>query len=85
MADVKRKKNETFDALLRRFQRRFQDSGRSIETRRRRFRSKMQNLTKRRDSALRREEMRGQYDYLAKTGQLKEDPKKQRGNARRGA
>jgi ribosomal protein S21 len=76
MADVKRKKNETFDALLRRFQRRFQDSGRSIETRRRRFRSKSQNLTKRRDSALRRVEMRGQYEYLAKTGQLKEDPKK---------
>jgi ribosomal protein S21 len=84
MADVKRKKNETFDALLRRFQRRFQDSGRSIETRRRRFRSKDQNLTKRRASALRREEMRGQYEYLAKTGQLKEDPKKQR-NTRRAA
>jgi ribosomal protein S21 len=84
MADVKRKKNETFDALLRRFQRRFQDSGRSLEARRRRFRSKAQNLTRRRDSALRREEMRGQYAYLAKTGQLKEDPKKQR-NARRGA
>ncbi|MBP6945307.1 hypothetical protein KBD61_03510 [Patescibacteria group bacterium] len=84
MADVKRKKNETFDALLRRFQRRFQDSGRSIETRRRRFRSKSQNLTKRRDSALRRVEMRGQYEYLAKTGQLKEDPKKQR-NTRRAA
>lgn len=85
MADVKRKKNETFDALLRRFQRRFQDSGRSIETRRRRFRSKSQNLTKRRDSALRRVEMRDQYEYLAKTGQLKEDPKKLRNNARRGA
>lgn len=84
MADVKRKKNETFDALLRRFQRRFQDSGRSIETRRRRFRSKQQNLTKRRASALRREEMRGQYEYMSKTGQLKEDPKKQR-NSRRGA
>lgn len=84
MADVKRKKNETFDALLRRFQRRFQDSGRSIETRSRRFRSKDQNLTRRRDSALRREEMREQYQYLAKTGQLKEDPKKHR-NQRRGA
>ncbi len=84
MADVKRKKNETFDALLRRFQRRFQDSGRSMETRRRRFRSKDRNLTKRRASALRREEMRGQYQYLSKTGQLKEDPKKQR-NTRRGA
>ena len=76
MADVKRKKGETFDALLRRFQRRFQDSGRSIETRRRRFHVSAQSQTKRRDSALRREFKRDQYEYLAKTGQLKEDPKK---------
>lgn len=84
MADVKRKKNETFDALLRRFQRRFQDSGRSLEARKRRFHSKSPSLTKRRGSALRREFMHGQYVYLAKTGQLKDDPKKQRGT-RRGA
>ena len=32
MVEVKRKKNETFDSLLRRFQRRFQSSGKQIES-----------------------------------------------------
>ena len=78
MIEVKRKKGETFDALLRRFQRRFQQSGKQIETKRRRFHDSGRNLTQRRDSALRREQMRVEYAYLSKTGQLKEDPKKKR-------
>lgn len=76
MVEVKRKKGETFDALLRRFQRRFQQSGKNLEMRRRRFHNENQNRNQRRKSALRREQMRGEYVYLAKTGQLKEDPKK---------
>lgn len=76
MIEVKRKKGETFDALLRRFQRRFQQSGKHLETKRRRFHSHEASKTRRRDSALRREEMRSQYEYLSKTGQLKEEPKR---------
>ncbi len=76
MVEAKRKKGETFDALLRRFQRRFQVSGKNQEMRKRRFHSGAQNRNKRRNSALRREEMRAHYEYLAKTGQLKEDQKK---------
>ena len=76
MVEVKRKKGETFDALLRRFQRRFQQSGKHIETIKRRFHESGKNRNQRRDSALRREEKREQYIYLTKTGQLKEEPKK---------
>jgi len=76
MVEVKRKKGETFDALLRRFQRRFQESGKNIEVKKRRFLQRDQNQNKRRGSALRREEMRVKYAYLAKTGQLKEEPRK---------
>ncbi len=76
MAEVKRKKGETFDALLRRFQRRFQESGRNIETRKRRFRKSKASLTRRRGSALRRESKRQEFVYLMKTGQYKEEPKK---------
>lgn len=76
MVEVKRKKNETFDALLRRFQRRFQQSGKNLEMRKRRFHDAGKNQNQRRDSALRREEMKSQYAYLSKTGQLKEEPKK---------
>ena len=76
MIEVKRKKNETPDALLRRFQRRFQQSGKNLEMRKRRFHDGGASKTRRRDSALRREEMRVEYAYKAKTGQLKEEPKK---------
>ena len=79
MVEVKRKKGETFDALLRRFQRRFQQSGKQIETKRRRFHDSGKNRNQRRDSALRREQKREQYVYLSKTGQLKEEPKKYTG------
>ncbi|MDO8584463.1 MAG: 30S ribosomal protein S21 [bacterium] len=76
MVEVKRKKGETFDALLRRFQRRFQQSGKNLEMRKRRFHAVNNNRNRRHKSALRREEMKSEYAYLAKTGQLKEDPKK---------
>lgn len=79
MVEVKRKKNETFDALLRRFNRRFQSSGTQIESKRRRFREDVKNKNQRRDSALRRVTKGSEYAYLLKTGQLKDEPKKRYG------
>lgn len=76
MLEVKRKKGETFDALLRRFQRRMQSSGKVLQAKKIRFHKKDPNKTRRRDSALRRVEKGATYAYLAKTGQLKEEPKK---------
>jgi ribosomal protein S21 len=76
MIEVKRRKGETFDSLLRRFQRRVQSSGKILQAKKVRFHTKDQNRTKRRDSALRREEMRKDYEYKMKTGQLKDEPKK---------
>jgi ribosomal protein S21 len=78
MVEVKKKKNETFDALLRRFQRRFQSSGKQIESKRRRFHDGGQNNTQRHESALRRVTKGAEFAYLTKTGQLKEDPKKKK-------
>ncbi len=78
MVIVKRKRGETFDALLRRFQRRFQQSGKHIETKRRRFYDGGANRNQRRQSALRRVQMRDEYIYLSKTGQLKEEPQNKR-------
>ena len=79
MVEVKRKKNESFDALLRRFQRRFQSSGKQIETKKRRFHDTGENKNQRNASALRRVTMGEKYQYLAKTGQLKEEPKRRYG------
>lgn len=79
MVQVKRKKSETFDALLRRFQRRFQDSGQQLETKRRRFKNPGKSRNHRRDSALRRVRVGTQYQYLLKTGQLKKEDVKRGG------
>lgn len=73
MAEVKRKKGENFDSLLRRFQRRIQQGGITIEARKHRFHSGKINRNKTRESALRRESKKQQYEYLLKTGQLKEE------------
>lgn len=78
MAEVKRKKGETFDALLRRFQRRYQQSGRGIQMKKIRFHKSEPSKTKRHRSALYRVVKRGEYEYLRKTGQLKEEPKRPR-------
>ena len=43
MVDVKRKRGETFDSLLRRFNRRLQLSGRVLEAKRTRFKKKQPN------------------------------------------
>ena len=76
MAEVKRKKSETFDALLRRFQRRHQESGRTIEVKRRRFHAKAENDNRRRESALYRITKKQKYEYMLKTGQVQEDAKR---------
>lgn len=74
--EVKRRKQETFDALLRRFQRRMQASGKILQAKKVRFHGKEPSRNKRRASALRRETMRQNYEYMYKTGQIKEDTHK---------
>lgn len=78
MAEVKRRKGETFDALLRRFSRRVQSSGKILQAKKIRFHKKEGSRNKQRESALYREAKRAEYDYLIKTGQLKEDFRRSR-------
>ncbi|MBP7006389.1 30S ribosomal protein S21 [Patescibacteria group bacterium] len=82
MAEVKRKKNESFDSLLGRFKRRCQDRCLNQEVRRRQHHTHQPNRNKRRDGALRRVTLTEHYQYMAKTGQLK-DEKPARGQQRR--
>jgi ribosomal protein S21 len=81
MAEVKRKKGETFDGLFRRFQRRIQSSGKILQAKKIRFHSKPLKLSKRRAGALRREVMRSKYDYEIRTGKIK--PEVKRGQKKR--
>lgn len=71
MAEVKRKKGETFDALYRRFQKRIKSSGKILQAKKVRFWKKDAKLTQRRAGALRREALKVKFEYELKTGKVK--------------
>ncbi|OGY47331.1 MAG: 30S ribosomal protein S21 [Candidatus Buchananbacteria bacterium RIFCSPHIGHO2_01_FULL_47_11b] len=75
MTEIKRKKGETFESLLRRFSKKLQQSGKLIQTRKNRYYEKPKNRTKRKEDALRRKDIGEKREYLKKTGQLKEEPR----------
>ncbi|MBI4276417.1 hypothetical protein HY629_01105 [Candidatus Uhrbacteria bacterium] len=69
---MKRKRNESFEGLLRRFNRRVILSGRIIQAKKIRFFDRVKNKTKLHASALRREVLRKRAAYLEKIGKLDE-------------
>ncbi len=74
MLKVSRRKNESFESLFRRFSRRMQLSGRTIQAKKIRFFASCPNKTARRSSALRRLGAAATREYMLRTGQLKEEP-----------
>lgn len=75
-SEIKRKKGETFEAMLRRFNKRIIQSGKIIEAKKSRYRSKDPNRNLQKRSALYKKKVRAEKEYLSKTGQLKEEDKK---------
>ena len=73
MAEVKRKKGETFESFLRRFHKKLQQSGRLIQSRKIRFHENAKSRTKVRADALRKKEIGEKREYLKKIGKLKEE------------
>lgn len=73
MAEVKRKKAETFESLLRRFHKKLQQSGRLIQSRKIRFYERPKNKNRIRREALRRLEIGEKREFLKKIGKLKEE------------
>ena len=73
MTEVKRKKGESFESLLRRFSRRVQQSGKIIQAKKIRFRQDTKSDTKKKESALRRETLKSKREYMVKTGRIKDD------------
>ncbi len=73
MVEFKRKKGESFESFLRRFNRRLIQSGKLIEARanQRHTGEKSRNLKKK--SALIRLKYKAKQEYLRKTGKLKEE------------
>ena len=74
MAEVKRKKGETFESLVRRFSKKIQQSGRLLQSRKVRFHERKKNRTAVRAAAARRSEITSKRDYLKKIGKLIEEP-----------
>ena len=74
VAEVKRKKGESFESLIRRFSRKIQQSGRILQVRKIRFHTKDKNKTAVRSAAARREEITAKREYLKKIGKLVEEP-----------
>ena len=73
MAEVKRKKGESFESLLRRFTRKVQDSGKILQVKKIRYHAKQKSKTAVRAGALRREYLKAKRDYLIKSGQATEE------------
>jgi len=78
MAEVKRKKSESFESLLRRFNKRIQQSGRMLEARKLRFHGRAKSKNANKASALRRMQIADKRQYLDRIGQLPEETRRGR-------
>lgn len=73
MIDFKRKKGESFENFLRRFNRSLIKSRRLNEVRRRKFLQPKTNKNKQKERALKSMRTRAKNEYLRKTGKLSEE------------
>ena len=78
MAEVKRKDNESFESLIRRFTKKTLQSGKLLQARKIRFFKKKGNSLKLKSKALRSLKIEKKIDYLKKIGKFEEFPKKRR-------
>jgi ribosomal protein S21 len=76
MVQFKRKKGESFEAFLRRFNKRLQQSKKLMEARQKRYTRKAKNKNQKKQSALVSLKLKEQKEYLRKTGKLEESTRK---------
>jgi ribosomal protein S21 len=69
----KRRKNESFEAFMRRVKKRWQQSGKILQVKKIRFYEPNKSRNSRRSSALHRLKVKGKIDYLKKIGRLPEE------------
>ena len=73
MAEAKRKKGETFESLLRRFNKKVLQSGKILQAKKVRFLEKEPNKNLSKKLALRRSKIKAKKEYLKKIGKLMEE------------
>ena len=76
--EVKKKRSETFESLLRRFNKRIMQSGVLLQYKKVRYLRKAANKNAQRKNALYRIEAQGKREHLQKMGLLKEDDRKKK-------
>lgn len=81
--EIKRKKGESFESFLRRFNKKLIQSGKLLQARKVRFYQDPVSKIKLRESALRRKEMSSKREYLRKIGKLEEFEGKNKSKGRR--
>lgn len=72
MPEVRRKQKESFESLLRRFNRQIQQSGRILQVKKIRFFSRDKSAAAKQTTALRRKMIEEKKEYLKKIGKLKD-------------
>lgn len=72
MPETRRKQKESFEALLRRFNKQVQQSGKPLQLRKIRFRKRPKSELALKESALRRLRIEQKKEYLKKVGKLKD-------------
>jgi len=75
VSEIKRRKNESFEAFLRRVKKRWQQSGKILQAKKIKFYSRVPSKTSRKKSALHRLAKSEKIEYLKKTGRFVEDEK----------
>ena len=80
---IKRKKGESFEAMYRRFSRRFMQSGKKLTVAGKRYHNKKATKNKRQDSKLRGLKIANKRAWMVKTGQINEDDRRRGGYRRR--
>jgi ribosomal protein S21 len=73
VVEVRRKKGESFEALLRRFGKRVQESGRILQAKKVRFYDTGKNKNAEKEAALRRLYLSAKREYLLKSGKVKDE------------
>jgi ribosomal protein S21 len=73
VAEIKRKKTESFEAFMRRVKKRWQQSGKILQVKKIQFYDSGKSKNMRRKSALHRLNVAGKMEYLKKIGRLPEE------------
>ena len=78
MSGIKRKKNESFEAYMRRVKKVWQQSGKVLQVKKTQFYVGQKSKNMRRKSALHRLAAAQKFDYLKKIGRLPEEMMKKK-------